>query len=113
MTGQMFEFVENHKNGIILRVRLSPNSSCCAVNGIMETLPGTAVLKISLNAIPEKGKANKELIAFVAKKLKISKSCIELVSGETDRMKRLLLIGDKQELMEKITNWLGNDIDAK
>ncbi len=41
--------------------------------------------------MPEKGKANKELIAFLAKKLKIAKSSIKIISGELDRWKKLTI----------------------
>lgn len=41
--------------------------------------------------MPEKGKANKELIAFLAKKLKIAKSSIKIISGELDRWKKLAI----------------------
>ena len=67
----MLAFAEKHKNGMMIRVRLSPNSSSCAVNGVMEAADGYKLLKISVNAVPEKGKANKELIEFVAKKIRL------------------------------------------
>jgi len=108
----MLEFAEKHKNGMIIRVRLSPNSSSCSVNGIMAAADGYKLLKISVNAIPEKGKANKELIEFIAKKLKLPKSAIEIISGDTERVKRLLLNGKFNELEEKIINWLGDMVDA-
>lgn len=41
--------------------------------------------------MPEKGKANKELIAFLAKKLKITKSSIQIISGELDRWKKIAI----------------------
>ena len=57
--------------------------------------------------MPEKGKANKELIAFLAKKLKIAKSSIQIISGELDRWKKLAitapsdLTGSLQQLSEE------------
>jgi len=109
----MLEFAEKHKNGMIIRVRLSPNSSSCSVNGIMNAADGNKLLKISVNAVPEKGKANKELIEFVAKKIKVAKSSIEIISGDTERVKRLLVYGNFVMLEEKIMDWLGDMVDAK
>lgn len=109
----MLEFAEKHKNGMIIRVRLSPNSSSCAVNGIMEAADGHKLLKISVNSVPEKGRANKELIEFVAKKIKVAKSSVEIISGDTERVKRLLINGNFAELEEKIIYWLGDIVDAK
>ena len=44
-------------------------------------------LKIKLKAVPEKGKANIELIKFLAKHFKTAKSNIKIVKGETGRNK--------------------------
>lgn len=46
-------------------------------------------LKIRLKAVPEKGKANEELIRFLAKTLGIQKSDVVIVSGGTDTRKLL------------------------
>ena len=45
------------------------------------------ILKLRVKAIPEKGKANKEIINFFAKSLDISKNNIEIISGLTDELK--------------------------
>ncbi|MDP1835005.1 MAG: DUF167 domain-containing protein [Chlamydiales bacterium] len=50
-------------------------------------------LKIRLAAIPEKGKANEELIRVIATALGIAKSRVELVSGETSRLKKIKVDG--------------------
>ncbi|MDD2807638.1 MAG: DUF167 domain-containing protein [Patescibacteria group bacterium] len=44
-------------------------------------------LKVKLTAIPEKGKANTELIKILAKKFDVSKSQIEIVKGLTTKKK--------------------------
>ncbi|WP_374485642.1 DUF167 domain-containing protein [Zoogloea sp.] len=50
-------------------------------------------LKIRLAAPPVDGKANAALIAFLAKACRVSKSAVELVSGETSRSKRVRVSG--------------------
>ncbi len=84
-------FYEQTPTGFILRVRVTPNSSKCAISGIFTDEHGQDYLKINLNAVPEKGKANQELIKFLSKLLHQSKSAFNLISGETDRYKRLTL----------------------
>jgi uncharacterized protein YggU (UPF0235/DUF167 family) len=44
-------------------------------------------LKIRVAAVPEKGKANAEIIRFFAETLNVSKSRIEIVSGAGDAVK--------------------------
>ena len=50
-------------------------------------------LKIRLAAPPVDGKANAALIAFLAKACGVSKSAVELVSGDTCRAKRVRVTG--------------------
>lgn len=52
---------------------------------------GTEFLKINIISVPEKGKANQELIAWLSKKLKTAKSNITIISGELDRYKKILI----------------------
>lgn len=44
-------------------------------------------LKIRLKALPEKGRANEELISFLAAELHLAKDELEMVSGFTDARK--------------------------
>ena len=57
----------------------------------MQNADGQDYLKISVVSVPEKGKANKALIEFLAQKLGVAKSLMTIVSGQTDRFKKILL----------------------
>lgn len=94
-----FDIIENN---IILRVRISPNSSCCCVKGIFVSVEGLQFLKINVISVPEKGKANRELIDFLAKRLKIAKSKMEIISGDTDKYKKILIKYDIECIKEKL-----------
>ena len=91
-------FFEENQKGIILRVRLTPNSSCCKINGVFVDPNGDEWLKINVISVPEKGKANQELIRFLAVKLRISKSDLQIISGELDRYKKILVQADKEQI---------------
>ncbi|MGO7594406.1 DUF167 family protein, partial [Rhizobium leguminosarum] len=54
-----------------------------------------------------KGKANKALILLIAKSLRIPKSSVSLVSGETARKKILRIDGDPADLVKKLEIFLG------
>ena len=61
------------------------------------------MLKVCVTQSPEKGKANKAVIELLAKSLKLRKSQIELLSGETSHQKRFLIRGiTPEELAQKI-----------
>ena len=77
-----------NESGVFLSCHVQPGARRTATAGVY----GTA-LKISLAAPPVDGKANKELCVFLAKKLKLSKSAVTLVSGQTSRDKVVFLSG--------------------
>ena len=99
-------FFEVTNKGILLRVRLSPNSSCCKVCGIFTTPDNEDYLKINVISVPEKGKANSELISWLSKQLKIAKSNISLIFGELDRYKKVLITCYDEQTIEKLNSFL-------
>lgn len=82
-------YYEKTLSGYIIRVRVTPNSSKNMISGIFTDSNNQDFLKINLRAVPEKGKANQELILFLSKLLHLSKSSFTILSGETDRYKKL------------------------
>lgn len=52
-------------------------------------LDKSGILKCYLKSAPEKGKANEEIIEILAKKLKIAKNLINIISGRTSRKKKI------------------------
>jgi len=81
---------KKEKNGslLILSVYIVPRSSKTEVVG-----PYGDALKIKLNAPPVDGRANEELVYFLSKKLKISKSNIKMISGFNQKRKVLSITG--------------------
>ncbi|MBE6445716.1 MAG: DUF167 domain-containing protein [Alphaproteobacteria bacterium] len=94
--------LEQNQQGIVLRVRLTPNSSCCKINGVFDDTNGDQWLKICVVSVPEKGKANKELFKFLAKELHLPKTEMKILSGELDRYKKILMPISE----DMIRNWL-------
>ncbi len=98
-------FFEDTKEGIVLRVRLTPNAAAAGIKGTFCDEKGTMYLKMTVVSPPEKGRANKELIQLIAKKLKIAKSEIELVSGEISHYKKLLIKSDREKIRLQFEEW--------
>ncbi len=78
---------------LILSVRLTPGSSQEALGGAWTDEKGAHWLSARVRAVPEKGRANVALIALLAKGLDWPKGAILLESGDTNRLKRLRIIG--------------------
>jgi uncharacterized protein (TIGR00251 family) len=91
-----------HPEGVTVNVRLTPGAKACGFHGLMDMGEGKAALKVSVNAIPGDGKANKALIAFLAENWGVPKSRLGLLSGEANRQKVVLVRGDGAALMGKL-----------
>jgi uncharacterized protein (TIGR00251 family) len=65
-----------------VRIRVIPNASRDAVAGWQE-----GVLRVKLQAVPEGGRANRALIAFLSRELGCHRREIRILSGETSRNK--------------------------
>jgi len=82
---------------MILEVKVTPNAS---KNEILRWEENCLVVKIQ--GVPERGKVNANLVAFLAKALGIAKTRIEIILGQTSRMKRLKIEGLSVEEVRKI-----------
>jgi uncharacterized protein (TIGR00251 family) len=71
------------KKEIYLAVRVTTNAAKTELREIM----ADEALKISIAAVPEKGKANQELIKFLAREFSVSKNQVLLISGASERTK--------------------------
>ena len=71
-----------------LRVKVRPNAAETCVKEIM----ADETVKIDLAAAPVKGKANLELIKFLAKEFGVDKSQIKIISGAGERVKLVKII---------------------
>jgi uncharacterized protein (TIGR00251 family) len=78
--------LEAHPEGTILPVRAHAGAKRNAVTGIR-----AASLHVSVTQAPEKGKANKAIVALLAQSLGLRKSQLELLTGETSPQKRFLV----------------------
>ena len=93
--------------GIALTLRVTPNASATRIEGIERRDDGSTVLRIRVTAPPDRGKANKAVIALLAKTLSVPKSSVTLIAGETARHKRVRIEGDAEALAASCRLWLG------
>ena len=78
--------LEPHPEGAILPVRAHAGARRNEIRGEQN-----GMLRVSVTQAPEKGKANKALIAVLSEGLSLKKSQIELISGATSPEKRFLV----------------------
>ena len=79
--------LEKRGDGVVLPVKAHPGARRNEIRGVQN-----GMLRVSVTQAPEKGKANKAIVAFLAKELSLRKAQIELISGETSSQKRFLIV---------------------
>ena len=78
---------------------MHPNAARNELAGFSE-----GVLRVKVAAPPVKGKANKELIAFLAQKLGLSKGDLTILKGHSSRNKLISIAGlSREELTRRLS----------
>lgn len=93
-----FNFLKKTDDGVVFVVKLTPNASKNEIQGYCQDY-----VKIRVSAPPNENKANKKLLDFIRDWLSLSKSSVELVSGDKSRDKKILIKKIQyDELVQKI-----------
>lgn len=85
-----------------LHVRVTPNAGVNRIDGTELRDDGTAVLRVRVTAVPDRGKANGAVIGLLAKALAVPKTAVVLAQGETARLKTFEIGGDPVALAARI-----------
>ena len=82
----------------MLSVYAQPRASRTALCGLYD-----GRVKVALRAPPVDGKANAELVRYLAEQLGVPKRCVRVVAGASGRRKRVLIEGVAAEtLVERL-----------
>lgn len=99
----MTAFYTLKNNGLQLHLHIQPRASRTAIVGLYGER-----LKIALHSPPVDGKANAELQQFMAKTLKVSKSSVQIISGDSSKQKELFIQTEvAEEIVTKIQDIIG------
>ena len=84
------------EGGVVFVAKIVPGSSQTSICGQLN-----GMLKIKVAAPPEKGKANRCLVEFLAKRLGVKKNAVSIVSGRANPVKRVQVLGISDETLLK------------
>ena len=91
--------IEEKNDRVSFRIRVRPSAS----RNEIKRLHGEA-LRVDINAPPIRGKANRECIKFLAKKLKMPKSDIKIIAGLKSKDKLIKIKGiSKEKVLEALS----------
>ena len=91
--------IQEIDGGVIFTAKIVPGSSgSTRLCGLLD-----GMVKIKIAAAPEKGKANKSLLKFLAKQLNVKKNAVSIISGQTSPVKHVQVLDISTDtLMEKL-----------
>jgi uncharacterized protein (TIGR00251 family) len=81
--------------GLLVFLRVTPNADRDAILGPVHRDDGRTYLSAKVRAVPDKGKANKAVIALCANFFGVAKSNISIESGAQSRTKTVLIQSDE------------------
>ena len=89
--------IQKTEDGVTFRIKVQPGAAKNEIVGVQ----GDA-LKVKINAPPVKGKANKALIDFLAKKLSVKKSEVEIICGHRSKIKKIKIVGEGTRIQKRM-----------
>ena len=91
--------VNGQRNNTEIRLKVTPGASRNEIVGFSD-----GVFQVRIAAPPFRGKANKELAAFLSQALGVSKSVLAIVKGHTSRNKVITIEGmTRDDIIERLT----------
>lgn len=87
--------VREVEEGVLFTAKIVPGSKTqTRICGLLDE-----ALKIKVSAAPEKGKANKHLVEFLAEQLGVKKKDVSIISGETTTIKQIQVRGISVDML--------------
>ena len=88
--------------GVLVTVRLTPRGRGDRIDGIVRLADGTPVLKASVGAPPEAGRANDALLRLLAAEWGLARRDLAIVAGARSRNKSVHVAGNPAALLARL-----------
>jgi uncharacterized protein (TIGR00251 family) len=89
------------RDGLRVTIRLSPRGKANRLLAIVAA-EGGRVIKASVTAPAEAGRANEALLRLLARAWRLPRRDLSIIAGATSRSKAVHVAGDPQQLIDKI-----------
>ena len=112
MADELGDILHRSDNGVRVAVKLTPGGNREYIGGIIEEADGAQYLKAVVTMPPEKGKANKAMIALLARAWNVPKGSLSIVKGEHDKRKVVEISGNVEWLFARVDGWFRQKFKA-
>jgi uncharacterized protein len=89
-------------DGLRVAIRLLPRARTDRLVAVATSATGGHVLKATVTAPAEAGRANEALLQLLARAWRLSRRDLSIVAGSTSRNKTVHVSGDAQRLVEQV-----------
>jgi uncharacterized protein len=90
------------RDGLRLAVRLTPRAKADRVLAVAATAEGKRVVRASVTAPPEDGRANEALLQLLARAWRLPRRDLAIVAGTASRYKTVCVAGDPRDLSDRL-----------
>ena len=94
--------IQTKEDGVLVKLRISPNASKNQI------IIDNDIIKLKVTAQPVENKANKAVVEYLSKLLKVPKTSITIVKGETSKDKTIFIKTAETEKQNSIKEVLLN-----
>ncbi|MGE0254886.1 MAG: DUF167 domain-containing protein [Alphaproteobacteria bacterium] len=93
------------KDGVAVRIRVTPRARRAAVAGIV-ALPDGPAIRVAVAAPPADGAANAAVLKLLAEAWGLPRSALAIAAGASGRSKTITVAGDPARLATTLETWL-------
>jgi uncharacterized protein (TIGR00251 family) len=91
------------RDGVRVAVRLTPRAKADRLLGVAATANGGSMVKASVTAPPEDGRANEALLRLLARAWRLPRHDLTIVAGAASRYKTIGIAGDPLQLSSRLS----------
>jgi len=95
-------FIQSVREGVVLFIRLTPGAARDRIEGPDVRAGAEPALKVKVRAGPERGEANRALVALLSQQLGLRKGAFEVISGHASRRKKVLIRGQAAAILKAL-----------
>ena len=89
-------------DGVHVAIRLTPRAAADRLIAVAATATGAQVVKATVTAPPEAGRANEALLDLLARTWRLRRSDLSLVAGASSRSKTVRVAGQPRQLVDRL-----------
>jgi uncharacterized protein len=91
------------RDGLRVAVRLTPRAKADRLFAVAVAGNGRRMVKVSVTAPPEDGRANEALLRLLARVWRLPRHDLTIVAGAASRNKTVCIAGDPQQLSSRLS----------